>query len=111
MSPRPQRPRRANLRRVTYFRAVRLYSAFESLIFTALLVTWIGGFSQHTQLVLGWIHGIGWTCLCVAVAVGCRRRIFPWVLLAATVSPIGPIGSSIGIEILHRQRLSSPASG
>jgi hypothetical protein len=96
---------------VSYFRAVRLYSALESLIFTALLVTWIGGMSAHAQLVLGWIHGIGWTCLCVAVAVGCRRGVFPWALLAATVSPIGPLGSSIGIEILNRQRMSSPASG
>ncbi|HEX6461040.1 MAG TPA: hypothetical protein VF032_19145 [Thermoleophilaceae bacterium] len=96
---------------MTYFRAVRLYSAFESLIFTALLVTWIGGMSAHAQLVLGWIHGIGWTCLCAAVAIGCRRGMFPWWLLAATVSPIGPIGSSIGIEILNRERMSSPASG
>jgi hypothetical protein len=96
---------------VSYFRAVRLYSAFESLIFIALLVTWIGGLSQHTQLVLGWIHGIGWTCLCVAVAIGCRRGVFPWWLLAATVSPVGPLGSSAGIEVLNRQRMSSPASG
>jgi hypothetical protein len=96
---------------VSYFRTIRLYSGLESLVFIALLVTWIGGFSEHTQLVLGWIHGIGWTCLCAAVAVGCRRRVFPWVLLAATVSPIGPLGSSIGIEILNRQRMSSPASG
>lgn len=96
---------------MSYFNAVRLYSAIESLIFTALVVVWLSGGSEHAQLVLGWIHGIGWTALCVAVAVGCRRGIFPWVLLAATVSPIGPIGSSIGIEILNRQRMSSPASG
>ncbi|HEY2600798.1 MAG TPA: hypothetical protein VGI67_04510 [Thermoleophilaceae bacterium] len=96
---------------MSYFSKVRLYSAFESLIFIALLVSWIGGMSAHTQLVLGWIHGVGWTILCIAVAVGCRRGVFPWVLLAATVSPIGPLGSSIGIEILHRQRMSSPASG
>jgi len=96
---------------VSYFRAVRMYSALESMVFTALLVVWIGGMDQHLQLVLGWIHGIGWTCLCAAVAVGCRRRVFPWPLLAATVSPFGPLGSSVGIEVLHRQRMSSPASG
>jgi hypothetical protein len=96
---------------VTYFNAVRIYSAIESLIFTALLVVWIGGGSEHAQLVLGWIHGIGWTCLCAAVAVGCKRNVFPWWLLAATVSPIGPIGSSIGIEVLNRQRMSTAASG
>jgi hypothetical protein len=96
---------------VSYFRAVRIYSALESAVFTALLVVWIGGLSDHTQLVLGWVHGIGWTCLCAAVAVGCRRGVFPWVLLAATVSPFGPLGSSLGIEILHRQRMSTQASG
>jgi hypothetical protein len=96
---------------VSYFRAVRLYSAIESMVFTALLVVWIAGMSQHLQLVLGWIHGVGWTCLCAAVAMGCRRGVFPWPLLAATVSPVGPLGSSIGIEILHRRRVTSPTSG
>jgi hypothetical protein len=96
---------------VSYFRAVRMYSALESMVFTALLVVWIGGMDQHLQLVLGWIHGVGWTCQCAAVAVGCRRGVFPWPLLAATVSPFGPLGSSVGLEVLHRQRMSSPASG
>ena len=96
---------------MTYFGAVRLYSAIESALFSALLVVWIGGLSAHAQLVLGWIHGVGWTCLCVAVAVGCRRGVFPWPLLAATVSPLGPLGSSIGIEALHRRWVRSYPSG
>jgi hypothetical protein len=101
-----------NLRKVSYFRAVRIYSAIESLIFAALLVAWIGGMSAHLQMVLGWAHGIAWLGLCTAVAVGCRRGVFPWVLLAATVSPIGPFGSSIGLEVLRRQaRMSEAASG
>jgi hypothetical protein len=95
---------------MSYFRAVRIYSAFESLIFAALLVVWIGGMSQHTQLVIGWIHGIAWICLSIAVAVGCRRGVFPWPLLAATVSPLGPFGSTAGIEVLRRQRLSAQSS-
>jgi hypothetical protein len=97
---------------VSYFRAVRIYSAFESLIFAALLVVWIGGMSEHLQMVLGWTHGIAWLGLCTAVAVGCRRRVFPWVLLAATVSPLGPFGSSIGLEVQRRQaRMSEAAPG
>ena len=40
--------------------------------------------------------------LCLLVAYGCRRRIFPWPLLAATVSPLGPVGSTAGIEYLAR---------
>jgi hypothetical protein len=97
---------------VSYFRAVRIYSAFESLIFAALLVVWIGGMSEHLQMVLGWTHGIAWLGLCTAVAVGCRRGVFPWVLLAATVSPLGPFGSSIGLEVQRRQaRMSEAAPG
>jgi hypothetical protein len=95
---------------VSYFRAVRIYSALESAIFTALLVVWIGGMSKHTQLLLGWVHGIAWICLSTAVAIGCRRGVFPWPLLAATVSPLGPFGSSAGIELLHRRRLASSTS-
>ena len=92
---------------MSYFRAVRIYSALESLLFAALLVVWIGGGSPHTQEMLGWAHGIAWIGLCSAVAVGCRRGLFPWPLLAATVSPTGPFGSSAGLELLRRQRVSA----
>lgn len=95
---------------MSYFRAVRIYSALESVIFAALLVVWIGGMSQHTQLVIGWVHGVAWICLGISVAVGCRRGVFPWPLLAATVSPLGPFGSTLGIELLRRQRLGAQAS-
>jgi hypothetical protein len=89
---------------VSYFTAVRLYSIFELCLFSALVVFAIGGWSEHTVQVLGWIHGVGWMLLCVAVAVGCRRKVFPWPLLAATVSPAGPLGSTIGIEYLSLRR-------
>jgi len=89
---------------VTYFQGVRLYSALESCVFTGLLVVWIGGLGEHAQLVLGWCHGIGWLFLCAAVLIGCVRRVFPWPVLAATVSPLGPIGALIAIELAARQR-------
>jgi hypothetical protein len=95
---------------LSYYRAVRLYSAFEAALFTSLLVVAIGNFSKEAVLILGWTHGINWICLCVLVYVGCLRRIFPWPLLAATVSPLGPIGCSIGFEILRfraRHRVGS----
>ena len=87
---------------MTYFQFVRLYSAFEVLLFSALLVVWIGHIDEGAEAVLGWSHGIGWIVLCILVAVGCARRVFPWPLLAATVSPLGPVGSSIGIEVVRR---------
>jgi len=91
---------------VSYFTAIRLYSLFELALFTALLVVAFGGLGKGAESVLGWSHGIGWILLCVAVAIGCRRRVFPWPLLAATVSPLGPLGSTVGLEYLSAARRS-----
>lgn len=88
---------------MTYYRAVRLYSAFEATLFTALLVVWIGGLGKRPQFILGLTHGVGWCILCALVALGAMRRVFPWPLLAATVSPLGPIGCTIGFEVLARR--------
>jgi hypothetical protein len=85
-----------------YFQAGRIYATIEAAIFTSLLVVWIGGFSKQVQFVLGLTHGIGWILLCLLVYEGCRRRVFAWPVLAATVSPLGPIGATIGIELQRR---------
>jgi hypothetical protein len=89
---------------VSYFQAVRLYSLVEVCIFASLLVVAIGGLGESAERALGWTHGIGWIVLCLLVAHGCRRKVFPWALLAATVSPLGPVGSTAGIEYLARRR-------
>ena len=89
---------------MSYFQAVRLYSLVEVCISTSLLVVAIGGLSESAEAALGWTHGVGWIILCLLVANGCRRDIFPWPLLAATVSPLGPIGSTAGLEYLARRR-------
>ena len=89
---------------MSYFQAVRLYSLVEVCIFSALIVTAIFGLGENLETVLGWTHGFGWIILCLLVANGARRGIFPWPLLAATVSPLGPIGCTAGIEYLARQR-------
>ena len=96
---------------MSYFQAVRIYSIIEVCIFSALLVVAIGGLGESAEQVLGWTHGVGWIILCLLVAYGCRQRIFPWPLLAATVSPLGPVGSTAGLEYLARRSSSSaPAS-
>jgi hypothetical protein len=71
----------------------------------------MGGLGEGAEQVLGWAHGVGWILLCVAVAVGCRRAIFPWPLLAATVSPLGPVGSTLGLEYLSATRNRRIAAG
>jgi hypothetical protein len=89
---------------VSYFAAVRLYSLIELGLFAALLVFAFGGLNEDVTNVLGWSHGVGWIGLCVAVAFGCSRRLMPWPLLAATVSPLGPVGSTVGLEYLAYRR-------
>ena len=91
---------------MSYFQAVRLYSAVEVAVFAALLVVAIGGLGETAEAVLGWTHGVGWIVLCLAVYNGCRLGLLPWPLLAATVSPLGPVGSTVGLEWLawrHRR--------
>jgi hypothetical protein len=88
---------------VTYFKAVRIYSALELCVFSSLLVVWIGGLDPQAKTVLGWVHGFGWIALCLLVFEGCRRRVFPWPVMAATVSPLGPLGSTAAIEYVARR--------
>ena len=94
---------------MSYFTAVRVYSLAEVCVFATLLVVAIGGLGEDAKLMLGWTHGVGWILLCLLVANGCRRGIFPWPLLAATVSPLGPVGCTAGIEYLARRRAAEPA--
>ena len=89
---------------MSYFSAVRLFSLFELGLFTALLVVVFADLGEAAKSALGWSHGVGWILLCIAVAAGCKRRVFPWPLLAATVSPLGPVGSTLGLEYLSRRR-------
>lgn len=93
---------------MTYFEAVRRYSQFELCLFTALVVAALAGW-DGAALVLGWSHGVGWIALCGLVGVGWRRGDFNGPVLAATVSPLGPLGSTIGIEWLARRRRVAPA--
>jgi hypothetical protein len=89
---------------VRLFTFIRIFSLCEMTIFSALLVVWVGGLDDHAKLVLGWTHGFGWIALCVCIAYACTRRVLPWPVLGAAVSPLGPIGSTIGIEWVARRR-------
>jgi hypothetical protein len=94
------------------FRTVRLLSAVESALFVALLVVWLGRIDERAEFALGLTHGLGVIALCVLIWWGCMRRVFPWPLLAAGVSPLGPVAVAVGIEILRRRRLAGrPAAG
>jgi hypothetical protein len=90
---------------VSYFTAVRIYSALELCVFAALVTFAIGGWSESMETVLGWTHGFGWILLCALVGIGASRGIFTWIVFAATVSPAGPLGSTLGIEWMAHRRV------
>jgi len=90
---------------VTLFRSVRLFSALELGLFAALLVVWLGKVDETAEFVLGLSHGIGVIILCLLIYAGCLRRVFPWPLLAAAVL-LGPVGSTVGIEMMKRRQIA-----
>jgi hypothetical protein len=82
---------------------VKRLSWIELGIFSALIAFWvIPGFETET-MVFGWAHGIGFVALCIVIWIACVRRESPYTLLAATLTPVGPLGSVIGIELIERR--------
>jgi len=39
----------------------------------------------------------------VVIWIACIRKEAPYTLLAATLTPVGPVGSVIGIELIERK--------
>ena len=87
------------------FTWVKWLSWVELGIFGLLIAFWaLPGFETETML-FGWAHGLGFVALCIVIWVACGRREAPYTLLAATLTPVGPVGSVIGIELIERKGL------
>jgi hypothetical protein len=85
------------------FDRVKLLSWIELAIFTGLIAFWLlPGFETET-MVFGWAHGLGFVVLCVVIWIACIRKEAPYTLFAATLTPVGPVGSVIGIELIERK--------
>jgi hypothetical protein len=85
------------------FVRVKLVSYIELVIFAGLILFWLlPGFDTETML-FGWAHGLGFVALCVLIWIACIRKEAPYTLLAATLTPVGPVGSVIGIELIERK--------
>ena len=85
------------------FDAVKWFSWAELAVFAGLLVFWlVPGFDTET-MIFGWAHGLGFIALCIAIWVAVLRREAPYTLLAATLTPVGPLGSVLGIELIERR--------
>jgi hypothetical protein len=86
------------------FRWVKWLSWVELGIFSLLILFWLlPGFDTET-MVFGWAHGLGFILLCIVIWVACGKREAPYTLLAATLTPVGPVGSVIAIELIERKR-------
>jgi hypothetical protein len=82
---------------------VKWVSWVELGVFGGLLLFWLApGFETET-MVFGWAHGLGFIALCVLIWVAAVKREAPYTLLAATLTPVGPVGSVIGIELIERK--------
>jgi hypothetical protein len=87
----------------TLFTWVKYVSWVESGLFAALLFFWLApGYHSETSL-FGLLHGLGYLGLCALIFVALLRREAPWPLFAATLTPIGPFGTVIGIELIERR--------
>ena len=85
------------------FTWVKWVSWVELAVFAGLILFWLlPGFETPTML-FGWAHGLGFIALCVLIWIACIRRQAPYTLLAATLTPVGPVGSVIAIELIERR--------
>jgi hypothetical protein len=82
---------------------VKRLSWAELAVFAGLLFFWLApGFEDET-FIFGLTHGIGYILLCLAIWAAVLRREAPYTLLAATLTPVGPLGSVIAIELIERK--------
>jgi hypothetical protein len=87
---------------------VRRASWLESAVFAALLVFWLApGFASETTI-FGWAHGIGYLALLGLIFAAVVRHEAPFWLLAATFTPLGPIGSVAGLAYLDHRHHGLP---
>jgi hypothetical protein len=94
------------------FRAVKVASWIELAVFGVLLVVWILPGLERPTFWAGLTHGIGFIALALLIWVAVLRREAPYTLLAATLTPVGPVGSVIAIEWIERRasRMEPPDS-
>lgn len=100
---------------------VKVVSYVELVLFAGLMLVWLApGFDRET-FYFGLSHGIGFIVLALLIWVAVVRHEAPYTLLAATLTPAGPVGAVIGISWLehrwpayrarsHRRRSSAEAA-
>ena len=85
------------------FRVVKAASWIELGLFAILLFVWLAPGYEHATSIAGLAHGLGFAALALLIWIAVLRREAPYTLLAATLTPVGPVGSVIAIEYIERQ--------
>lgn len=85
------------------FRVVRWISGLDAAAFACLLFFWLSPGHEQATMVFGWTHGLGYIALCLSIGWAILRREAPYTLLAASLTPVGPFGSVIAIELIDRK--------
>jgi hypothetical protein len=83
---------------------IKRASYVELGLFAGLLIVWLAPGLEGPTFVFGLGHGLGFIALAILIWVACLRHEAPYTLLAATLTPVGPVGSVIAIEYLERRR-------
>ena len=82
---------------------VKVASYVELALFAGLLIVWLAPGLEHATFLFGLAHGIGFIALALLVWVTVIRHQAPYTLLAATLTPVGPVGSVIAIAWIERR--------
>ena len=88
------------------FRWVKIASWVELGLFGILLAVWLAPGLEHPTFYAGLAHGIGFIALALLIWIAVLRRQAPYTLLAATLTPVGPVGSVIAIRHIERKEES-----
>jgi hypothetical protein len=85
------------------YEVVKRASYLELALFAALLVVWIAPGFEGATAALGLAHGLGVVALAILIWYAAIRHEAPYTLLAATLTPVGPVGSVIAIHYIDRK--------
>ena len=82
---------------------VKIASWVELALFAILLVVWLAPGLERATFLAGLAHGVGYIALALLIWIAVLRRQAPYTLLAATLTPVGPVGSVIAIAWIERR--------
>ncbi len=86
------------------FEWVKIASYVELGLFAGLLIVWLAPGLEGPTFYFGLGHGLGFIALALLIWVAILRHQAPYTLLAATLTPVGPVGSVIAIHHLERKQ-------